>query len=138
MSFLDSVFGNTAYTSGGNVPTSDSYGQGLANQIGAFQEVQNLAMAQQMGTLSTQYNQAKSRRVQAGANTPNPFNPNKIEAYQIPLSQLVTLWRAKYGDEWVNGNDAHKYDFYSHACTRLTASGLFENVHGWCRLKEDV
>jgi hypothetical protein len=137
MSFLQNMFGGHA--EGGHALDSARYGQGLANQIGAFQEAQNLAMAQQMGTLSTQYNQAKQRRVQAGAQTPiKPFNPNEIEAYQIPLSQLVTLWRAKYGDEWVNGNDDHKYDFYSHACTRLTASGLFENVHGWCRLKEDV
>lgn len=134
MSLWDSLVGT--HPEGGHALDSASYGQGLANQIGAFQEVKDATLAQQMGVA---YNQAKQRRVSVGQQTPiKPFNPNELEAYQIPLSQLVTLWRAKYGDEWVNGNDEHKYDFYSHACTRLSASGLFETVHGWCRLKEDV
>lgn len=125
MSFLQNVFGGHA--EGGLALDSASYGQGLANQIGALQAEQNSTLAQQLGS---PYNKVR---------TPiKPFNPNELEAYQIPLSQLVTLWRAKYGDEWVNGNAHHQYDFYSHACTRLSASGLFESVHGWCRLKEDV
>lgn len=136
MSVWDSLVGGATGTMAqelgiGGTAGSASYGQGLANQINTAQYNSQM-MANNMSA-------AQQRRVNLGPQAPiKPFNPNELEAYQIPLSQLVTLWRAKYGDEWVNGNDDHKYDFYSHACTRLTASGLFETVHGWCRLKEDV
>lgn len=64
------------------------------------------------------------------------FDPNKHEAYQIPLSQLVTMWRLKYGDEWVDTTKVHDGSFYAQACTRLNDNDMFENAQGWVRLRE--
>lgn len=75
----------------------------------------------------------------AGAQTQKEsFNPNKNEAYQIPLSQLVTMWRIKYGDEWVDTAQPHDDSFYAHACTRLSNNDMFESARCWVRLKEDL
>jgi hypothetical protein len=65
-----------------------------------------------------------------------PFNPNEQEAYKIPLSNLVTLWQAKYGDEWVEVFDD---EFWRDAYTRLECNGKLENARGnWFRIKEDA
>ena len=67
-----------------------------------------------------------------------PFNPNEIEAYKIPLSQLVTLWQAKFGDEWVS-YDQLKEDFWHEAGSRLYDSGKLEKAKAdWFRIKEDA
>lgn len=66
------------------------------------------------------------------------FDPNKHEAFMIPLSQLVTMWRLKYGDEWLDASMVHDGSFYAHACTRLNNNDMFENANGWVRLKEGV
>lgn len=84
------------------------------------------------------YNQAMNTR----ARTPIPrFNPNDNEAFQIPMSQLVTLWRLKYGDSWHNGQQTSSgmmKDFYEAAFERLNRAQLFESFEGWYRLKEDA
>ncbi len=36
------------------------------------------------------------------AMTMTSFNPNKDPVYSIPLSELVNLWRVRYGDTWVD------------------------------------
>jgi len=75
-----------------------------------------------------------------GLQTPKArFDPNKSEAYQIPLSQLVAMWQVKYGDQWVDiRSDRERSDFYWAAETRLGQNDLFERVDGWARLKENV
>ena len=66
-----------------------------------------------------------------------PFNPNEIEAYKIPLSQLVTLWQAKFGDEWTQKFDDE--EFWFDAMFRLKAAGKLEEAkHTWYRIKEDA
>ena len=69
------------------------------------------------------------------------FDPNKSEAFQIPLSQAVTMWKLKFGDTWFDTHqprpDTGK-DFYTDVCDRINNAGLFEKVDGWYRLKEDV
>jgi hypothetical protein len=65
-----------------------------------------------------------------------PFNPNEVEAYKIPLSNLVTLWQAKFGDTWVQ-----KFDeaFWADAMFRLKVAGKLEEAkHTWYRIKEDA
>lgn len=90
-------------------------------------KIENAQIAQGM------YNQG----VISGATQPREqFNPNKHEAYQVPLSQLVTMWRLKYGDEWVDASRPHDGGFYAHACVRLNNNDMFERQHGWVRLKE--
>jgi len=65
-----------------------------------------------------------------------PFNPNDQEAYKIPLSQLVTLWQAKFGDEWVQ---KFEDEFWHDAMFRLKAAGKLEEAkHTWFRIKEDA
>lgn len=87
-----------------------------------------------------QYNPlAGQRRVQAGPQAPvKPFNPNEIEAYQIPLSQLVTLWQAKYGDKWVELREVSDTEFFGHAADRLVRNALMEECRNWMRIKEDA
>jgi len=68
------------------------------------------------------------------------FNPNNREAYMMPLSQLVTLWQAKYGDKWVVREGVLEPEtFFEDAYWRLRTNGLLEEAQdGWFRLKEDA
>jgi hypothetical protein len=74
--------------------------------------------------------------------TPPPrFDPNKSEAFQIPLSQAVTMWKLKFGDNWYDAHQARPpagKDFYDDVFGRINNAGLFESTDGWYRLKEDV
>lgn len=72
---------------------------------------------------------------------PQRFNPNESEAFQIPMSQLVTMWRLKHGEEWVDMQRARPpsgKDFYTDALDRLDRASKLELFDGWCRLKEDA
>lgn len=100
-----------------------------ASQYNLMMQQQQLAMAQQGA-----YNQA-------AMHNPRVFDPNKEEAYIIPLSQLVTLWQAKYGDTWTNENEFMFGDcdkFFGPAYERLKANMKFERMAGWVRLREDA
>jgi len=73
----------------------------------------------------------------------NTFNPNKREAYMMPLSQLVTIWQAKYGDEWVQKDllpiVQESAQFFQDAYWRLRRNDLMEEADdGWYRLKENA
>lgn len=104
------------------------------------------AIGNAQNTTASQYNQmlmkqqlAAQHRVQAGPQAPvKPFNPNEIEAYQIPLSQLVTLWQAKYGDKWVELREVSDTEFFGHAADRLVRNALMEECRNWMRIKEDA
>ena len=71
------------------------------------------------------------------------FNPNKHPVYSIPLSELVNLWRARYGDTWVDVSEIED-DFWSDASARLHSNKKMEelNHHSdnspWARMKEDA
>lgn len=113
---------------------------GLGSAIQGAQGAQN-QLAQQQAYNSAYQNQLAMQGIQAGRAVPGAqqsFDPNKEEAYQIPLSQLVTLWQAKYGDKWVDSAVVHDNSFFAHACSRLNANGMFEKAHGWVRLKEGL
>jgi hypothetical protein len=70
------------------------------------------------------------------------FDPNKDPVYSIPLSQLVNLWRAKFGDTWVDVSEIDD-DFWSDASARLHTNKKMEELNHhtgntpWARLKED-
>jgi hypothetical protein len=70
------------------------------------------------------------------------FNPNESEAFQIPLSQAITLWKLKFGDTWWFDAQEPRVlpgrDFYTDVFDRIKKMGLFESTDGWYRLKEDV
>ena len=73
--------------------------------------------------------------------TPPRFNPNKSEAFNVPLSQLVTLWRIKHGDAWYDADHPRPEpgkDFYTDVFDRLNKANMFEVFEGWYRLKEDA
>lgn len=102
---------------------------GLGGAIGNIQNI-NPTQLQQI---------AAQRRVNVGLQSPaKPFNPNEIEAYQIPLSQLVTLWQAKYGDKWVELREVSDTEFFGHAADRLVRNALMEECRNWMRIKEGV
>ena len=75
--------------------------------------------------------------------TMTTFNPNNDPVYSIPLSELVNLWRARYGDTWVDVSEIED-DFWSDASARLHSNKKMEelNHHSdnspWSRLKEDA
>lgn len=67
------------------------------------------------------------------------FDPNTSPAYQMELSALCDLWRAKYGDKWVehlNRYNTVDERFWADATERLGAAGMLEMCRGWLRLKE--
>lgn len=69
------------------------------------------------------------------------FDPNTKEAYMIPMSRLVDMWQALFGDRWLNSmraNPEFKDRFWADACDRLTQNSMFEIQGDWFRLKEDV
>ena len=102
-----------------------------------------------------EYNKYKTMIVQGGAyagqglrpTKPYPMmkadNPNKREAYVIPLSTLVNMWRAKYGDLWVDVSEIDE-EFWMDASSRLHRNKLMEEIEfresntPWARLKEDA
>jgi hypothetical protein len=70
-------------------------------------------------------------------------DPNKREAYVIPLSTLVNLWRAKFGDLWIDVSELDD-EFWSDASSRLHRNKLMEEIEfresntPWARLREDA
>ena len=70
-------------------------------------------------------------------------NPNTREAYIVPLSTLVNLWRAKYGDLWVDVSEIDD-EFWMDASSRLHRNKLMEEIEfresntPWARLREDA
>jgi hypothetical protein len=94
--------------------------------------------SQQLAMSMAQTKQAVTQSIynsMAAGQAIKPFNPNEQEAYKIPLSNLVTLWQAKYGDEWV---ETSQEEFWHDASKRLSHAGKTEQVSGWYRIKEDV
>lgn len=104
---------------------------GMATQMGITQDSATRSL------LMDAYNQHVAHQQMAGArrSVDKIFDPNESAAYKMPLSELVTLWQAKYGDMWVCKFDSN---FWVDACSRMTALGMFEKVNGWVRLKEGV
>lgn len=141
MSFLGSVFGASDYGTGFN------QAQGIGGALGNAQNMAAQLGAQQSNWQAKQaaYNAAQQHRIQSGnfisggAQVQNKaFDPNEIEAYQIPLSQLVTLWQVRYGDKWVEMREAAATEFFDHAVERLSHNNLLEEWRGWARIKEGV
>lgn len=124
---------------------------GLANAIGlgdyAAQQSQGTAGLQgviqggayhgqfQNSLLHQQYNQAKL----AQQREIDDFDPNKNEAWAMPMSALVNLWRAKFLDEWVIVRSYEMEPFWQAGFMRLHRANKFEESPGqWVRLKEDA
>jgi len=100
-----------------------------------------VAFAKKMGLSAQDYAKAVQQ-----INTPvtmTTFNPNKDPVYSIPLSALVNLWRARYGDTWVDVSELEE-DFWSDASARLHTNKMMEELNHhtdttpWSRLKEDA
>lgn len=145
MGIFDGVLGGqggiAAQNRLGGVPT-ESMNDAYNNHIQKLQdeELQRQQYAMQANVYSQQLAQSMMNTKQAVAQsayqqTMKPFNPNELGAYQIPLSQLVTLWRAKYGDEWVETFDE---EFWQDALSRLKVADKLETARHWFRIKEDA
>lgn len=70
------------------------------------------------------------------------YDPNIEPSWKIPLSELITLWRAKFGDVWVDVSFLEE-KFWYRASMRLSQNKMFEegdtrDSTPWVRLKEDV
>jgi len=114
--------------------------QGLYNPAQAMQEAQMSQrytnhLAQAMGATK----QAVTTHIYQNQKT--GFNPNTHEAWSIPLSQLVNLWQAKYGDTWIDVSDLDDA-FWPEASARLHMNNKMEaydrDSTPWARLKEDA
>ena len=100
-----------------------------------------IAIANRQGIPLERY--AELLSTQAPIVTMTVFNPNNHPVYSIPLSELVNLWRAKFGDTWIDVSELEE-DFWSDASARLHTNKKMEelNHHSdnspWARLKEDA
>jgi hypothetical protein len=99
-----------------------------------------VAVAKQIGVSLVDY----VRMMQsASPTTMTTFNPNKDPVYSIPLSELVNLWRARFGDTWVDVSELED-DFWCDASARLHQNKMMEELNHrsdttpWSRLKEDA
>jgi hypothetical protein len=85
--------------------------------------------------------QAQKPKARMQGRRPTGFNPNAHEAWSIPLSQLVNLWQAKYGDTWIDVSDLDDA-FWPEASARLHMNNKMEaydrDSTPWARLKEDA
>ena len=99
-----------------------------------------VALAKKLGISVEMYAHVTKKK---SAVTMTLFNPNNDPVYSIPLSELVNLWRARYGDTWVDVSEIED-DFWSDASARLHSNKKMEelNHHSdnspWARLKEDA
>jgi hypothetical protein len=126
------------------------YQQALANEeiaqrritAAQQQQVYGGSISGAIGSTQQAYNQAMQQKVMNQAYKPEPrFDPNTSEAFQIPLSQAVTMWQVKHGDKWYDAHQPRQTkgsDFYTDVFDRIQKAELFENVDGWYRLKENV
>ena len=100
-----------------------------------------VAIANKMGMSLQDY--AKAIQQVNAPVTMTSFNPNKDPVYSISLSELVNLWRARFGDMWVDVSELEE-DFWCDASARLHTNKKMEelNHHSdttpWSRLKEDA
>ena len=134
---LGSIFG------GSSTVADEDYHQHMERRIQAAQQQQMYAagLGAQQGAQQA-YNQAMQQKMMNQAvRRVRRFDPNKSEAFQIPLSQAVTMWQVKYGDKWFDGHQPKTSigdDFYADVFGRLKSAELFESIDGWYRLKENV
>jgi len=96
-----------------------------------------------MGTVKTKMLEDALDEMNDVMMTMTVFNPNNHPVYSIPLSELVNLWRAKFGDTWIDVSELDD-DFWEDASARLHKNKLMEELdhHSgntpWARLKEDA
>jgi hypothetical protein len=99
--------------------------------------------AQEYAKLHSQILQGGVIQPQASKKNIRVDNPNTREAYVIPLSTLVNLWRAKFGDLWIDVSELDD-EFWLDASARLHRNKLMEEIEfresntPWARLKEDA
>jgi hypothetical protein len=99
-----------------------------------------IAVAKHMGVSLVDYVKMMQS---ASPTTMTTFNPNKDPAYSIPLSELANLWRARYGDLWVDVSEIEE-EFWVDASARLHQNKMMEEINHrsdstpWSRLKEDA
>jgi hypothetical protein len=113
--------------------------QGLGGSLLQQQQEDMLAHKYQQALAQSMVNtkNAVAQQTLQGVYARSAFDPNASEAYQIPLSQLITLWQAKFNDTWVDMGIEHE-SFWRHAHRRLQNADKFEHVEGWVRLLEDA
>ena len=116
-------------------------GMGVQQAMQNAQAAQNMHAAQQMHMYGTQG--LVKQRSTTISNMRGVDDPNQREAYAIPLSRLVDMWRVKFGDLWVDVSEIDD-EFWSDASGRLHRNKLMEEVEfhasntPWARLKEDA
>ena len=117
--------------------------EAYANAAQGVQSSQSLQQAQQQMNMLTR--QQAQQAIAGGSNIKNKWpavdNPNTREAYVVPLSTLANMWRAKYGDLWVDVSEIDD-EFWADASSRLHRNKLMEEIEfresntPWARLKE--
>ena len=125
----------------GTHPAQNMVVQGLMNNAQAASQLSHAA--QQASVMQGIYGQALAGTPHIRKGPPVVDNPNKREAYVIPLSTLANMWRAKYGDLWVDVSEIDE-EFWMDASARLHRNKLMEEIEfresntPWARLKEGV
>lgn len=144
MGKLKGLFGTSALEDAVTKSIAEDYQLKLAQSMMNAQ--QNISTTNHTGMLG-QSLQNQFTQAQIGGAIPskqairNSRNPNDCEAYAMPLSSLINLWRAKYGDKWV---DVFEIDdqFWADASARLHRNNKMEETDldnaPWARLREGV
>lgn len=134
MSLLKNVFGSPGIGAASNSAMGTSLGNAAQGLIGQSYQDQ---LAQQYTNNLAQSMVGAQQAIAGGVyqQAMKPFNPNDIEAYNVSMSNLVTLWQAKFGDTWV---ELFNDEFWTHALKRLNNANKLEQVSGWYRIKEDA
>ena len=115
--------------------------EAYANLQGARNSMQNMVVQGSGYSGQGLYGQAIAGASKMRKAPPVVDNPNQREAYVIPLSTLVNMWRAKYGDLWVDVSEIDE-EFWMDASSRLHRNKLMEEIEfresntPWARLKE--
>ena len=111
-------------------------GQNASNQaLGAMNQLSAMGAINQQAYTDALRQQFAAER----AEQQRRQDPNNKPAYQMPLSQLVTLWRIKFEDRWMNADQLADDEFWRDAAVRLQKARKFEEAEGiWVRLLEDA
>jgi hypothetical protein len=133
-SLLGSLFGGGSQTQ--QQANTQGYAQALA-QAQNYQSQSPTALAQSyqsqsMGAMAQQYqagvgrNRQREGTIVGAAYPPATSMDLEHDAYETPVSTLIDLWVARYGNEWVDLETVDDDVFFSLAYQRLKNLGQLE------------
>lgn len=111
--------------------------QNMANAQGQLNAINN-AMMQNAGMSNNSSFTTFPGGMLEESRTNTVIDPNKNPALVPPLSAIIDMWRAAFGDTWVGINDLKsERDFWRAAASRMQSQKLMETWGSCARLLEE-